>query len=221
MSDRPRLSVPAPATVIDFDNPPADPVALFPQWLADAEATGMPNPNAMSLATVDADGRPSCRIVLLKGFGEEGAVFYTNQTSRKGLALAAHPRATLVFHWDLLDRQVVIEGDVTAASEAEADAYFASRRRESRIGAWASQQSQPVADRATLEAAYAEAEQRFGASESDGPVPRPPHWGGYRVSFRSILFWQGHSFRLHDRILYTPLALRHGKREWRVQRLYP
>ncbi|MFK7960632.1 MAG: pyridoxamine 5'-phosphate oxidase [Phycisphaerales bacterium] len=199
---------------IDFDAPPADPIPLFEAWMADARKTGLPNPNAMSLATVDPDGRPSCRIVLLKGFDARGAVFYTNRTSRKGAALVANPMATVVLHWDPLDRQVVIEGDIEHATDAESDAYFESRRRESRVGAWASKQSQPCRDRAELEAAVDAMDARFG---EDGPVPRPPHWGGYRIRFRSILFWQGHPARLHDRIIYRP----DGAGGWAIQRLYP
>ncbi|MEM1034121.1 MAG: pyridoxamine 5'-phosphate oxidase [Myxococcota bacterium] len=210
-------------TVIDFDHPPTDPVALFQRWMSDAEGTGLPNPNAMNLATVDADGRPSARIVLLKGFDAEGAVFFTNYAGRKGRALAANPMATLVFHWDVLDRQVVIEGDVTRTSAAASDAYFASRARPSRLGAWASRQSEPCADRAQLESAYFEIERRFGQEESDGPVPRPEFWGGFRVRFRSILFWQGHPFRLHDRVIYRPHKgeLADANTTWTSQRLFP
>lgn len=200
---------------MDFDHPPADPVAQIQAWLEDAKRTGLPNPNAMTVATVDADGRPSARIVLLKSLDQRGAVWFTNRESRKGLALAAHPRAALLFHWDALNRQVRIEGSVTLVPDSESDAYFATRPRESRIGAWASDQSQPVRDRAELERRFKEAEQRFAGAD----VPRPPHWGGYRVSLDSIEFWQGHEFRLHDRIVYTPAPGSLGV--WRTQRLFP
>ena len=203
-----------PSCTIDFDDPPTDPIALFRAWMQDYESTGMPNPNAMSLATVDPDGRPSCRIVLLKGFDERGAVFFTNRRSRKGRALEANPMATCVLHCDPLDRQVILEGDIEHVSEKESDDYFNSRRRESRIGAWASLQSEPCADRAELERAYEAMHAKFG---DEGPLPRPPHWGGYRLRFRSILFWQGHPFRLHDRVVYRPTD--HGG--WDTQRLYP
>jgi pyridoxamine 5'-phosphate oxidase len=199
---------------MDFDLPPADPLGVLRQWLTEAEATGLPNPNAMTLSTVDADGLPSARIVLLKALDERGAVFYTNRQSRKGKALAANPRASLLFHWDVLSRQVRIEGQVTPVSDTESDEYFATRPRESRIGAWASKQSEPVGSRAALDAAVAKVERRFEGKD----VPRPAHWGGYRVSLETIEFWQGHPYRLHDRIVYTRLR---GSANWAVQRLYP
>lgn len=208
-----------PADPIDFDAPPADPLAWLARWLDEARATGLPNPNAMTLATVDADGSPSARIVLLKSIDVHGAVFYTNRESRKGQALAAHPRAALLFHWDALDRQVRIEGSVTSVSDAESDAYFATRPWESRIGAWASVQSQPVADRAALQAAVAEVIRRF---EDQPDVPRPPHWGGYRVALGAIEFWQGHPYRLHDRLVYRPSgSAAAAPPSWTVQRLFP
>jgi pyridoxamine 5'-phosphate oxidase len=171
----------------------------------------------MTLATVDADGRPSARIVLLKAIDTReggGAVFYTNRDSRKGAALKAHPRAALLFHWDALDRQVRIEGAVTEVSDAESDGYFATRPRLSQISAWASKQSRAVSGgREALEAAASEIEQRFAGK----PVSRPPHWGGYRVAIEVIEFWQGHPFRLHDRAVYT----RQRNGSWKTQRLYP
>lgn len=198
---------------MDFDHPPADPIAQFHAWLAEAGTLTLPNPNAMALATVDADGRPSVRMMLLKGLDARGAVFYTNRNSRKGRALAANPRVALLFYWDPLGRQVRIEGKVSIVGDAESDAYFATRPRESQIGAWASQQSQPARDRAELEAAAAAIEKRYVGRD----IPRPPHWGGYRVSLDSIEFWQSHEFRLHDRVVYTP----NGKGGWNVQRLSP
>ncbi len=197
---------------MDFERPPTDPVAEFRRWYDEACRLPMPNPNAMTLATVDSDGTPSARIVLLRGIDERGALFFTNRQSRKGTALESVPRAALLFHWDLLDRQIRIEGRVTHATEAESDGYHSSRPRESQIGAWASDQSRPVASRAAFEARIAETNSRFG----DGPVPRPPHWGGYRVSLDSIEFWQGHPYRLHDRVVY---AARAGG--WSVTRLFP
>ncbi len=200
---------------LDFDHPPADPIALLNQWIAEADDIGLPNPNAMALATVDADGRPSARMVLLKGLDERGAVFFTNYNSRKGLALAVKPLAALLFHWDPMNRQVRVEGAVTPTSDAEADAYFATRPRQSQIGAWASRQSEAAKNRAELDAAFAEQEKRFEGK----PVFRPPHWGGFRVRLEAIEFWQGHMFRLHDRIVYRPEAQKPGV--WRVQRLFP
>lgn len=200
---------------MDFDHPPSDPLPWLRQWLEEAKATGLPNPNAMTLATVDADGSPSARIVLLKGLDERGAVFYTNRLSRKGLAMDLRPQVALLFHWDAQHRQIRIEGEVSQVSDAESNAYFATRPRESRIGAWASRQSQPAASRAELEAAVAEIEHRFAGVD----VPRPPHWGGYRVSLNMIEFWEGHPYRLHDRVVFTRNPT--DRSGWRVQRLYP
>ncbi|CAM3210880.1 Pyridoxine/pyridoxamine 5'-phosphate oxidase [Sphingomonas antarctica] len=175
-----------------------DPIARFRVWLAEAEV-GEPNdPNAVALATADADGRPSVRMVLLKGLSEAGFVFYTNQHSRKGAELAVNPHAALLFHWKSLRRQVRVEGLVEAVSDAEADAYFASRGRESRLGAWASDQSATLPDRATLETRLEDVKARFG----DGDVPRPPHWSGYRVVPQRIEFWSDGSARLHHRELF-------------------
>ena len=198
---------------MDFDHPPKDPIGLLNVWIEDARAAGLPNPNAMSFATLEADGKLSSRIVLLKAIDPRGAVFFTNRQSRKGLALSAKPQAALLFHWDVLNRQARIEGDVSQVSDGESDAYFATRPRESRIGAWASRQSQPAKNRAELDAAVAEVEKRFAGKD----VPRPPHWGGYRVSLNLIEFWEGHPHRLHDRVIYTP----QGSGGWKTQRLFP
>jgi pyridoxamine 5'-phosphate oxidase len=198
---------------MDFDNPPADPVAEFKRWLAEAEQVGLNTPTAMALATVDPDGRPSVRMVLLKGVDERGVVFYTNRNSRKGRALAANARAALVFHWDPLERQVTIEGPVTIVSEQESDAYFASRPRGTQIGAWASDQSQPVPNRGVLEARVWELLKKY----QEGDVPRPPHWGGYRVQPHRIEFWISRLDRLHDRVEY----LRREDGGWTIRRLCP
>jgi pyridoxamine 5'-phosphate oxidase len=172
-----------------------DPFFLFGEWLTEAEAREPNDPNAMALATVDADGRPSVRMVLLKGHDERGFVFYTNLESRKGVALAAHPSAALLFHWKSLRRQIRIEGAVEPVSTAEADAYFASRARDSRIGAWASDQSRPLKSRAHFLKRVAE----FGARYAIGDVPRPPHWSGFRLVPDRFEFWQDQAFRLHER----------------------
>lgn len=176
-----------------------DPHLLFDDWLAEAVAAEPNDPGAMALATVDADGAPSVRMVLLKGHDDRGFVFYTNGGSRKAAALAAHPVAALLFHWKSLRRQVRIEGTVGPVSAEEADAYFASRARASQLGAWASDQSRPLTDRAVFEARYAETEARYAG----GPVPRPPHWGGWRVAPSRIEFWSDRAFRLHERRLFV------------------
>jgi len=177
-----------------------DPFALFDSWYAEAKASEPNDPNAMALATADADGRPAVRMVLLKGHGADGFVFYTNRTSRKADDLRQNMQAGLLFHWKSLRRQIRIEGRVTLASEAESDAYFASRGRDSQLGAWASDQSSPLESRATFEARFAEMQARFDG----GDVPRPPHWGGYRVTPDRIEFWQDRAHRLHERRLFTP-----------------
>ena len=176
-----------------------DPFALFETWFAEAQA-GEPNdPNAMALATADAAGRPSLRMVLLKGHGRDGFVFYTNRGSRKAGDIAANAHAALLFHWKSLRRQVRVEGAVTLASDAESDAYFARRGRDSQLGAWASDQSRPLDDRATFERRFEEVTARFEGRD----VPRPPHWGGYRVVPERIEFWQDRAHRLHERRLFT------------------
>ena len=192
---------------------PTDPIALFAQWLSEAEA-GEPNdPNAMALATVNGQGMPSVRMVLLKAFDERGFVFYTNKHSRKGDELSANGCAALLFHWKSQRRQVRVEGPVEDVTDAEADAYFASRSRASRLGAIASDQSRPLSARTELEAHLAELEAHYEGRD----VPRPPHWSGYRVLPKAIEFWQDMPHRLHDRMVYS----RDGTDGWRTTRLYP
>ena len=190
-----------------------DPFALFEQWFDDARRAAVPEPNAMTLATVSADGRPSARVVLLKGVNDRGFTFFTNFESRKGRDLDDTGRAALVFWWQEIERQVRAEGTVERVSDAEADAYFASRPRDSRIGAWASPQSRPIVNRAVLERNWAALKAQFDGRD----VPRPPHWGGYRLLPEAVEFWKGRAGRLHDRFLYT----RAEDGGWRVQRLAP
>ncbi|TVQ34667.1 MAG: pyridoxamine 5'-phosphate oxidase [Geminicoccaceae bacterium] len=189
-----------------------DPFRLFDDWWQDALHGGLVEPNAMTLATVDAAGRPSARVVLLKAYDHHGFVWYTNYDSRKAHDLAANPHAALLFWFDKLERQVRVEGTVEKVSPAVADAYFHSRPRGSQIGAWASPQSQPIADRAALDALQAATEARFG----DGPIPRPPHWGGFRLEPVAMEFWQGGRSRLHDRFRFA-----RESEGWRRQRLAP
>ena len=191
---------------------PEDPFELFTVWLAEAEATGMTDPNAVTVATSGADGRPSARTVLLRGFGSDGFYFYTNRTSLKGRQLAGNPRAEMLFFWRELGRQILIHGDVSEAPDEDSDAYFASRPRESQIGAWASEQGAVIPDRAALERRIGEFTEKFEGE----PVPRPPHWGGYVVAPYAIEFWQAGDFRLHDRFVYA----REGD-GWTVERLSP
>ena len=192
---------------------PTDPHALFASWFDDAQAAEPNDPNAMCLATVAADGRPSSRMVLLKGHDARGFVFYTNLDSRKAGEIAGDHDVALLFHWKSLRRQVRIEGPAAAVTDSEADAYFASRGRESRLGAWASDQSRPLDSRATFEARYAAVEARFAG----GDVPRPPRWGGYRVAPARIEFWSDRAHRLHERRLFTA----DDAGGWREGLLYP
>jgi pyridoxamine 5'-phosphate oxidase len=180
--------------------------------MAEAEANEANDPNAMALATCDSSGRPSVRMVLLKGADADGFVFYTNLESRKARELATNPMAALCFHWKTLRRQIRVEGPVTPVTGAEADEYFASRARASQIGAWASLQSRPLIGRFELEKRVAEFGARFGL----GKVPRPPHWSGFRLAPDRIEFWQDRPFRLHDRFAY---ALQAGA--WTMEHLYP
>ena len=190
----------------------ADPIAQFVAWFDDAQAAELREPNAMTLATATPDGAPSARIVLLKGVDARGFVFYTDYRSRKGEELAANPRAALVFHWAELERQVRVTGTVARVSREESEAYYRTRPVGSRIGAWASHQSRPIAGRAELEAREAELARRY----ADGDVPLPPHWGGYRLAPETVEFWQGRPSRLHDRLRYV-----RGASGWRVERLSP
>jgi len=190
-----------------------DPIALFTRWFDDGVHAGGREPNAMTLATVDASGQPSARIVLCKEFGAEGFVFFTNLASHKGRDLADNPKACLLFFWPELERQVRISGSVEPIAASESDSYYAQRPRAARIGAWASPQSEVIADRRALEQRLAEMELRF--AEPKDP-PRPPNWGGLRLVPAAIEFWQGRPSRLHDRLLYRRLA-----RHWERVRLAP
>jgi pyridoxamine 5'-phosphate oxidase len=223
MAERPALSTPvniadirreyhrAALTEADVD---PDPARQFERWLSEAIRAELPEPTAMTLATADAAGRPSARIVLLKGATGDGFDFYTNYESRKGGELAIRPDAALLFHWVELERQVRVEGRIAKLPAADSDAYFASRPLLSRVGAWASPQSRVIADRAWLESEFAVAQQRAAANGAN--VPRPAHWGGYRLTPMVMEFWQGRRSRLHDRIRY-----RRDDAQWRVERLAP
>lgn len=192
----------------------ADPLALFAAWFEEAKRAEPADPNAMALATVDAGGLPDVRMVLLKGYDARGFVFYTNLESRKGAELATNPRAGLLFHWKSLTRQVRLRGPVEAVTEAEADAYFATRPRGAQIGAWASKQSAPLEDRFALEKAVA----RFTAKYAIGTVPRPPHWSGFRVVPLAIEFWHDRPFRLHQRVEFRRES---ADAPWAKAGLYP
>ena len=193
-----------------------EPLRLFAAWFADARKAEPNDPEAMALATVDRDGAPNVRMVLLKGFDERGFVFYTNEDSRKGRELAANANAAIVFHWKSLRRQVRLRGGVAAADPDEADAYFASRSRSSQIGAWASRQSSPLESRHAFEKAIAVCAARFAV----GTVPRPPFWVGYLVTPLQMEFWEDRPFRLHERIEFSRTGAGPGA-DWKKTRLYP
>lgn len=208
----------ASGTAADFTHA-TDPFALFESWFAKASASEINDPNAMAVATVDSDGLPNVRIVLLKALDAaittpRGFVFYTNFEGTKGRELVAHPKAALVFHWKSLERQVRVRGPVTVVADGEADDYYASRPRQSQIGAWASQQSRPLDGRATLENAV----EKYAAKYADVEVPRPAHWSGFRLMPVEIEFWMSRPFRLHDRIVFRRAGL---DQSWTRTRLYP
>jgi pyridoxamine 5'-phosphate oxidase len=213
MTDTPSNTVPAELTTRDFSEA-EEPFALFSEWFAEARAKEINDPNGMALATVDQDGLPNVRMVLMKDFDASGFVFYTNYESQKGQELLASGKAALLFHWKSLRRQVRVRGPVETVSDAEADAYFASRPRGSRIGAWASKQSRPLEGRFALEAAVAQYGLKFGLGE----VPRPAHWSGFRLRPTRIEFWHDRPFRLHDRIEFRRDA--EGV-AWEKVRMYP
>lgn len=195
----------------DFTESP-EPYRLFAEWLEDATASELNDPNALALATVDPDGLPNVRMVLLKGFDEHGFVFYTNYESNKGREILSSMKAAMCFHWKSLRRQVRVRGTIEKVSDEEADTYYASRARGSRIGAWASRQSRPLEGRFALEKAVAEYTAKFAI----GSIPRPPYWSGFRLVPSSIEFWHDRQFRLHDRVVFEP-----DGDEWKKTRLYP
>jgi pyridoxamine 5'-phosphate oxidase len=213
MSDPPTIKHPSWLTTGDFTTAD-DPFALFAAWLEQATQAEPRDPTAMTLATVDADGMPNARMVLLKGADPRGFVFYTNKGSQKGRELDAAPKAALVFHWKSLNKQVRIRGPVEHVSDAEADAYFATRAKQAQIGAWASQQSAPLESRLAFEKAVA----LYAAKYAIGAVPRPPYWSGYRVIPLVMEFWQDRPFRLHDRVEFRRAG---ADAPWRKTRLYP
>ncbi|MBX6327713.1 MAG: pyridoxamine 5'-phosphate oxidase [Pseudolabrys sp.] len=213
MSDTVPIEHPSWLTTGDF-TAADDPLRLFSAWLKDASASEPRDPTAMTLATVDPEGAPNARMVLLKGVDERGFVFYTNMDSKKGRELDAHPVAALVFHWKSLNRQVRVRGPVERVSDAEADAYFATRPKQAQIGAWASKQSQPLESRLAFEKAVA----LYAAKFAVGAVPRPPNWSGYRVLPLAMEFWHDRPFRLHDRIEFRRAAV---DAPWVKTRLYP
>ena len=189
-----------------------DPFSLFESWFAEARKTEINDSNAMTIATADVDGQPSARMVLLKGHGTDGFIFYTNQQSRKAGDIAVNPKAAILFHWKSLRRQIRIEGTLSMVSDAAADAYFATRGRDSQLGAWASDQSRPLDDYATFEARFAEMTERFDGRD----VPRPPHWSGYCLTPAHFEFWQDRAHRLHERRVFS----RNGE-GWTEGLLYP
>lgn len=201
---------------LDVPDLAPDPIEMFERWLEQSVEAGVHEPNAMVLATATPDGRPSSRMVLLKGVDADGFVFFTNQASRKGEELAANPQCALLFPWHPLERQVRVEGVAEPLDQARVEAYFRARPRGAQLGAWASHQSRPVASRAELAASYAREQERFGADPSDGEVPVPPEWGGYLVTPEAVEFWQGRPGRMHDRLVYH----REGD-GWAVGRLAP
>lgn len=213
MTDKFEENPPPELTSGDFSGA-TEPFRLFAEWMSEAEASEPNDPNAMALATVDADGLPDVRMVLLKGLDARGFVFFTNFESAKGRQILASHKAALVFHWKSLRRQVRVRGPVEIVSDAEADAYFASRARGSRIGAWASKQSRPLESRFALEKAVAE----YGLRYAIGEVPRPPYWSGLRILPTHMEFWHDRPFRLHDRIAFRRTSPVDG---WDKQRLYP
>ena len=198
---------------LDLADLAADPIEMFGRWLRQAVDAGVHEPNAMVLSTATPEGGPSSRMVLLKGVGPDGFVFYTNRASRKGAELAADPRCALLFPWHPLERQVRVEGVASVLTGDEVEAYFRSRPRGAQLGAWASDQSRPVASRAALAASYARAQERFG---DDDPIPVPPEWGGYGVAPQVVEFWQGRPSRMHDRLVY-----RRRDDGWTTERLAP
>ncbi|HYO38924.1 MAG TPA: pyridoxamine 5'-phosphate oxidase [Nocardioidaceae bacterium] len=203
---------------LDVPDLEPDPIAMFRRWLDDTVQAGVHEPNAMVVATVSADGRPSARLVLLKGLDERGFVFYTNLSSRKGEDIAANPAVSLLFPWHDLQRQVRVEGTASGVDAEESEAYFASRPRESQLGAWASPQSQVVPSRSTLDERYGGVLARFADADA---VPLPPFWGGFRVAPEAVEFWQGRKGRMHDRLVYRRTPDDPREAGWAVARLAP
>ena len=213
MTDTASIKHPTELTSGDF-TAAENPFLLFAEWFAEAQANEPNDPNAMALATVDADGLPDVRMVLMKGYDTDGFVFYSHIASQKGRELAGNPKAALLFHWKSLRRQVRVRGDIEIVTDAEADEYYASRPRGSRIGAWASKQSRPLEGRFALEKAVAEYTARYAIGE----IPRPPHWSGFRLKPVSIEFWHDRPFRLHDRVEFRRTE---DGRGWTKVRMYP